>query len=313
VTCSPHHNHQDTPEYEVATQLCFDQYLKGTFTCPATPKTSLDLNAPDGVPRFTVEPDTSRPILYVDVYYTQQGQAEAEIKDREKRMNRFWHYAPARKNGTTWTADLPLFSAKLPLWVYANVVYPLDSPITGAGYYYGTYTADTFNLSSVVEMVTPEQLKNAGLRATLKPSLMIETFAEGWEKEWFTYRPGHWARRTHKVYHPQWRAPVHARLALEARADHPKTLVVGIDQYAAAVQLKGGAAWQSIILSAQDFRNISGDPLPGWQDFKELRLGAQETLRPKRGQTAKPVTLGGAWQGAKPSFRSLRWIGEDKD
>lgn len=28
VTCSPHHNHQDTPPYEVATMLWMDQYLK---------------------------------------------------------------------------------------------------------------------------------------------------------------------------------------------------------------------------------------------------------------------------------------------
>ncbi|MHC4629142.1 MAG: dienelactone hydrolase family protein, partial [Planctomycetota bacterium] len=308
VICSPHHNHQDTPEYEVATQLWFDQHLKGAFTCPDTPKTSLDLNTADGVPSFTVEPDASRPVLYVDVYYTQQGQEEGEIKDRENRINRFWHHARARQNGTIWTADLPLFSTNLPLWVYANVVYPLDTSITAAGYYYRSFTAEAFNLSSLVQMVTPNQLQAAGVRAALQPSLVIETFTDDWEKGWFTYRPEDWARRTHKVYAAKWRAPAHARLALEVRAVQSNRLVIGIDQYAAETQLSGRAKWQSIVLSAQDFRNATGESLPGWRGIKELRLGPQETLKPKRGATNKPVTLGGAWQGTKPEFRNLCWI-----
>lgn len=37
ITSAPHHNHQDTPEYEVASQLWFDQQLKGSFTFPESP------------------------------------------------------------------------------------------------------------------------------------------------------------------------------------------------------------------------------------------------------------------------------------
>ena len=229
VTCSPHHNHQDTPEYEVATQLWFDQHLRGTFNCPETPKTSLDLDTANGTPSFTVEPDASQSVLYVDIYYTQQGEEEGEIKNRENRINRFWHHADAKKNEKTWVADLPLLSTDRPLWVYANVVYPLDKPVTGAGYYYGSYTAETFNLSSMVRLVTADQLKAVGIRATLKPSLEIETFEDGWEKEWFTYNVEDWARRTHKIYNEQWKAPEHARLALEVRSARPNKLVVGID------------------------------------------------------------------------------------
>ncbi|MHC4144361.1 MAG: putative glycoside hydrolase [Planctomycetota bacterium] len=313
VTCSPHHNHQDTPEYEVATQLWFDQHLKVTFAYPTTPATVLELDTPDGVPLFTVEPDTSQPILHVDIYYTQQGQEEGEIRNRENRINRFWRHARARQNGKKWTASLPLLSTDLPLWVYANVVYPLDSPVTGAGYYYSSFTADKFNLSSLVQMVTADQLKAAGTRATLKPSLLIEGFEGDWEKEWFTYRPQEWARRTHKIYDEQWKAPERAKLALEVRSAQPNKLAVGIDQYAAEIQLNGGSAWQQIVLSSQDFRNVTGETLPDWKGIKELRLGAQETLRAKRGETSRPLTLGAGWQGAKPEFRSLRWIAEVKE
>ena len=56
ITCAPHHNHQDTAAYEVATQLWFDQHLKNTFRWPRTPDTALNLDAEDGVPAFTVKP-----------------------------------------------------------------------------------------------------------------------------------------------------------------------------------------------------------------------------------------------------------------
>jgi len=61
VTCSPHHNHQDTEQYQVAGPLWFDQYLKGTFEYPETPKVSLNLKS--GVPLFTVTPDAAKKIL----------------------------------------------------------------------------------------------------------------------------------------------------------------------------------------------------------------------------------------------------------
>jgi len=310
VTCSAHHNHQDTAEYQVVGLLWFDQYLKGTFTFPQTPESALDLNASDGVPVFTVTPGTSRPILSVDIYYTQHGQREGEKNDHENTKNRFWHHATGKRKGDTWTADLSLSSVDKPLWVYANVLYPLEEPVTGAGYYYSLYTAETFNLSSRMHVATCDQLKAAGARTTVKPSPVIETFEGDWGKEWFTYRPEDWARRTHKVYDERWKAPTDAKLALEVRCEKPNKLVVGVDQYATEIQLGGGPEWQLLLLSAHDFHNVAGEALPGWRGIKELRLGAQETLRARRGDTSKPLSLGASWEGAKPEFRKLRWITE---
>ncbi len=78
VTCSPHHNHQDTASYTIGGLLWMDQHLKGTFTFPKTPQSSLTLNAKSGLPSFTVQPDASKPILFVDVYYTQHGQIDGQ-------------------------------------------------------------------------------------------------------------------------------------------------------------------------------------------------------------------------------------------
>lgn len=307
VTCSAHHNHQDTAEYQVAGPLWFDQYLKGTFCYPNTPEATLELATSDGVPSFSVDPDASKPILAVDVYYTQQGQPDGEKNDRENTMNRFWHHAVTTQSGKTWAAKLSLLSTDKPLWVYANVIYPLDTPVTGAGYYYGPYTATTFNLSSMMHVATPEQLEDGEVKATAKPSLVIETFEGDWQKEWFAYKPDDWARRTHKIYDNRWQAPPDAKLALEIRSEKPNKMVVGIDGFAAEVAIKGGDQWQSITLTPAEFQNVEGDSLPGWEDVKELRIGAMETLRAKGKGPRKSRVIGGSWQGPKPNFRNLRW------
>ena len=176
VTCSPHHNHQDTPEYEVATQLWMDQHLLGKFQLPQTPVTKLTLKTENRVPRFAVTPDSSRTVLAVDVFYTQHGKPKEGRADIFSARTRFWHHAKAAETDGVWAADLPLENTDRPLWVYANVVYPLDKPVTGAGYYYGIYTAKTFNLSSVLTTALPEALRKASVLPTLKPSTLIEDF-----------------------------------------------------------------------------------------------------------------------------------------
>jgi len=308
VTCSAHHNHQDTAQYQVTGLLWFDQVLKGAFAFPQTPGARLELKMENGVPTLAVTPDTSRQVLSVDVYTTQQGEPESERDDRENAIHRFWRHAAPRKAGETWTADLPLLTADKPLWVYANVVYPLDPPVTGAGYYYGVYTARTFNLSSCMQVAPPAQLTAAGVKATVKPSLVIETFAGDWDKEWFTYKPEEWARRTHKVYDAQWKAPARAKLTFDVRSAKPNKLVVGIDGYAAEVELVGGPTWQPVVLAPADFRDAAGAADLKWAGIRELRLGARETLRPSKRGEKKSVTLGGDWQGADPQFRNLRWV-----
>ena len=312
VTCSPHHNHQDTAEYEVATQLWFDRHLKGSFTFPETPKSSLELKTDKGVPVFSITPDASRPVLSVDVYYTRQGRMEGEAEDRNNTIARFWHHVSAIRNGDSWTAGLPLHGTDRPLWVYGNISYQLDPPVTGAGYYYRTYTTKRFNLSSRMQTATPGQLKAAGVRNTLKPSLVIETFAGDWEKEWFSYRPDDWARNTHKLHDAQWEAPAGAKLAFEVRSDSPGKLVVGLDDHAVEMDLKGGSEWQAVVLSDSDFKDASGAAMSGWTGIKELRLAARDRLVSKKDGKEQVSVLGAAWKGPDPKFRNLRWVAGGK-
>ena len=310
VTCSAHHNHQDTAIYEVASQLWFDQHLKGNFEFPETPQVTVNLKTIDGVPATMVKVDDSMPILGVDVYYTRQGQMDGLKDDRENTKNRFWHYAKVTKKGSSWTTRLPLTNTDKPLWVYANVIYQLDESTSYAGYYYRVGSTEQFNLSSLMFMATGDELKAAGVKATLNPSLTIETFEGDWEKEWFTYRPEEWGRKTHKIYDERWKAPAGAKLAVEVLAEQSNKLVVGIDLFAAEVELSGGGRWQSIFLSSDDFKDASGASLTDWDGVRELRLGANDSLKKNVDGKDTRLKLGGIWKGAAPQFRNLRWITE---
>ena len=307
VICSPHHNHQDTAEYEVATLLWFDQHLKGTFTFPRTPEVELNLAGAGGVPEVRVRADPSRPLVAVDVFYTRHGKANEGPEDRESTMHRFWHHERTMERDGDWTANLALSDTDEPLWVYANVTYSLEQSVKGAGYYYGSYTAETFTVSSVLRKVTADDLKAAGVRATRKSSLDIESFEGDWQKEWFSYRPAEWARSTHKLRDKVWRAPAGAQLVLDVRSADANQLVVRVDDYAAAVSLRGGEEWQEVSLCPADFQNAAGDTLRTWQGIRSLRLSPSERLRTRRRGEGETRTVGGTWRGEPPRFRKLRW------
>ena len=303
LTISPHHNHQDTAEYEVATQVWMDRYLKGEGVVPETPWTQLNLKTSDGVPEISIRPDTAKPVLGVEVYYTREGQMVGAKDDFINTKNRFWYYAPAQKVDGVWKAKLPLCGLEKPLWVYANVIYGLDKPIQGAGYYARAYSADRFVISSPPQIFSNKQLQDAGVKATRQPSLLIENFEGDWKKQWFAYKPEEWAISTHKIYTEEWKAPSGSHLAFEVRSAQPNKLAIGLSDAGAEVALQGGQVWQTVVLDPAHFLNAANEPLKDWTTIKELRLGAQETLR---GKSTKE--LGGKWQGPPPEFRNLRWI-----
>ena len=307
VISAPHHNHQDTAPYEVATLLWFDDRLKGEFTFPETPATELRLATSDHIPQVVVTPDLSREVLSVDVFYTQHGKPIEISADRNNTVNRFWRHAVSSRSGDSWQASLPLTTTTKPVWIYANITYGLDEPVSGAGYYYGTYKTDMFNVSSLLQTASPTQLESAGVDATLEPTQMIESFDDGWREEWFSYKPESWPRATHKVYDEQYQAPPAAKLAIEVHAKEPNQLVVLIDGYAAQVDITGDEPWQVVVLSLTDFRNQAGEALLTWEGIRELKLSDIERLK-SPGGAKKSLMVGKKWRGTAPKFRNMRWI-----
>ena len=308
VTCSPHHNHQDTPPYEVATMLWMDQHLKGTFQFPRTPKTRLSLDTSDGVPVLTVRPDDAMTIASVDVFYTQQGKADETPQNRLETMHRYWHHAPTNHSEGAWRAKLPIRTTEKPLWVYANIKYPLAEPVAGAGYYYGSYLADSFNISSLLEMASPQELATSNVRATMKPSLLLENFRGDWEKSWFRYRSDQWTMMTNRLNALDAEAPAQANLSIQVRAVKPNKLVLLLDEYATVVNIAGDNQWQTLQFKPSDFVDYDDQPLGRWNDVRQLKLSPAEHLRPGRGQSGQPKLIGAHWKGTPPQFAQLRWV-----
>lgn len=303
MTCAPHHQHQDTQDYEVATQLWFDQVLKNSFTTPETPQTALNLNAGSGTPEVSISPDPAKEILSVDVFVTRDA--------AKKPADRFWHHFPAKKTPGKWTAPLQLYRVDKPLWVYANVRYKLDEEITGAGYYYGIYTTDSFVLSSKMAMISPEQLKESGVRSTLKPDGQVEDFLGDWKKEWYIYSndPNNWRLLTRKLGDELYAAPAFAKLAFSVRSEKANSLVLKMDDKVAVVELVGGDTWQDVVLYPMDFKGVGAKVRLNWDDIRSFQFTDSVTLKPGRGnEQLEALKVGSAWSGSAPQFRSMRWM-----
>lgn len=300
VTCAPHHNHQDTAPYTVAAQLWFDQHLKGTFQWPATPITKVTLNTATGVPSVTVRPDTSKSILSLRVFYAQQGAMADKWKEHLNNIHRFWRSAKVVKQGDVWTAELPVFSTERPLWVYANAHYPLDEPVSGVGYYYGDYTAEQFNVSSVVEMVEPKELQAAGVKPTIQRTALIEDFQGNWEHEWYNLNGKRtvWERKTNKLYDSMYQAPDFAKLAFGMSSRQAGTLTISLDGHSARFDLDGSGTWQDVALLPLDLTNKAGDGRLDWKNLHGMSL----VFKPAKAEDA-----------IAPLLRNLRWAEGTRD
>jgi len=289
IASMPHRNHSCDPPYRASVKLWFNQYLKNEFQMPDTPTTTLDLNAKGGTPVFSVTPDTSLKVLSVEVYYTQQP--ETDYTGRVAAMTKYWQHAPARESDRTWTARLPLFSTDRQLWVYADVNYAYDREVYSfAGRQ--LVSSDTFNLSSLIRMVSADGLKGANVKATVKNDLVIEDFKEDWQKEWFTSRANR--LKTFKLSSPQFQAPPKSQLALEVQADKKGRMQLILERekksYSYAIELNGASVWQQVVLSTPDFQNKAGASPTDWSNLDIV------------------ISLPGGWDWSDVNLRELKWI-----
>jgi pimeloyl-ACP methyl ester carboxylesterase len=318
VVCSPHMSHRDRDDFVVDTMLWFNQYLKGSFKFPETPKTSLKLKTADGNPLFSVSPDKSKKILSLDIYYTQQTVCDSRNK-RNNNINKFWHHAEAKEKNGTWTAKLPLLTTDKPLWVYANVRYKLNKKVNGAGYYYGIYSADKFNLSSLTSIVSAKELKAAGVKANMQPTVVIEDFQGDWKKEWFKYSDAETTLRTHKIYNDKYKAPApNSKLSISVLSEKANKIALQLDDYAAEIELKGSPDWQTFVLDKSDFLTADKKPLRSWKKLFMLAVISSKQhliVRPPRGSKKKVIRriIGGEWKGKKVQLKDLKWLKKYKD
>lgn len=317
---SPHLNHRHVDRHAVCRILWFEQWLKKRFVFPHTPRIGTGKGT-DDVPVVVVNPDMSLPIEAVDIYYS----VDAHV------LTRFWRDAGAsrrRDAGATrrrddWIAHCPILSTEQPLFILANVTYGFASglrkPRTGEPY------APQFTLTSHLVSKAPDLLQRLGMKATDKPSLLIEDFSRDWH-DWYRLEwrnPVHWMAATRKLKDPKWRGPDGARLLVDVRPTHGNLLVVGVNfndwnafpgepsgTFAAVKELKGTGEWQTVAVSLSDLVPAGKPPRKrfkpaSWRTVTELSLRARMTLF-RDGKT--PELVERRWQGPR-AFRNLRWEG----
>ncbi|MBT3193211.1 MAG: alpha/beta hydrolase fold domain-containing protein [Verrucomicrobia bacterium] len=312
---TPHRNHQHDEAFSVNTLLTFAQFLKKGFTYPKAPELTVNLKTEDGIPEVKLVADPSRPIEKVDIYYSVDPHA----------LTRFWRSAEARKQGDSWVAKAPIMSTSHPLFFYANVTYRDD---LSKLYMHRTRESydDRFALSSNMIRLTSDELKAAGVKATDRPTRVVEDFERDW-RDWFLGywdNPHHWNAATRKMKDPKYRPPRGAKLLLDVKIEEDNTLVYEfrcnawnayphrpVGTFIAAKEIKGSPDWQTIEVSESDLRPSTfprgkTDPLPKsqWEYVTEFSLRCKGSVI----RNGELIDVSRAWRGGR-EFRNLRWVG----
>lgn len=314
-TVTPHMNHRATAEHVYPGMLFFADHLKGTFEFPATPGLEVRLKNEKGIPTAVLVPDQLGNVARVEIFYS----VDSHI------LTRFWRTAKATRQGQSWGAELPFFSAGQPLFVMANVYYKLQHKVVG--YPWMKRAPETFGLSSKMLSYSPEELKKSGLQGSPERSRLIETdFAD--YQDWYRLNwqnPHHWGAYTRKLKDPAFAAPDGASLALEVRLEHDLTFFIHLQnnnwnafpgeksgEYFAQVEVVGSQEWQTIKVSLDDFQPVherSSEPLRSWGHVTEFGLRGKLTLQRGGKQLELPERgVNDRWSTPR-SFRNLRWEG----
>lgn len=303
---TPHMNHRLAPEVAVTMPLWLNHFLQGGPALPETPASELRLKSAAGMPELRVSPDArTLPVARVQIYYSNDADPRA----------RFWRSAEVTREGDSFTAPLPLHTAGLPLYAFANVYYTLPKPESLAAIPgYGKPVTEVC-LSSLLHKHHAAEVAQAQPTLTAKPSRLIEDFSRGL-RDWYVLNGGNLTHQqlwTRKVTDPLWRGPEGSRLALTLKMPQTNRFSIVLEQnewrsyrgprrtFVCTREIPGGDAPQTLVLDLKDFTSAEG-PLTSWQELDQLGLCAHLV---GKGQSAQDAPL---WKGAAPQFLRLEWV-----
>ena len=123
---TPHMNHRHCHESDFVDLLMFEQYLKGSYEVPHTPEISIDLEGGEQGPVVTVKPDSSKEVLRVEIFYSQDPNGQF----------RFYRSAEVIKQGDVYVASTPITSTSLGFFAMANVHYKHPKELNLKGPWY---------------------------------------------------------------------------------------------------------------------------------------------------------------------------------
>lgn len=297
---TPHMNHRLSPAVEVTMPLWFDHFLKSGPALPETPRTELTL-APEATLRVTPTPH-AWPIARCEIFYSVDADPRA----------RFWRSADVTRDGTAFTAKLPLHTRDAPLFAFANIYHTLPKPVSLAAIPGHGAPVTEVCISSLLHTKVATEVKAAGIALTAKPSLIIEDFTHGL-RDWYVLNGGNPTHRqmwTRKITDPLWRGPDGAKLALTLKMPKPNRLSIVLQQnewrsyrgprrtFVCAREIPGSDAPQTLALDLQDFTSPHGPPST-WTELDQLGICAHHGL---------PASTAPLWNGPAPEFLRLEWV-----
>lgn len=311
---SPHFNHRHSDANALTEYLWFEQHLKGAaFRMPESPKVTLELKKPNGVPRVTVMPDESQSVQQVDVFYSIDPHA----------LTRFWRDAKTVQVGKRWEADCPVMTLEQPIFVFANVTYETPSEYRTGPQMPGVSPSATYVISSRVLWASPDDLKSSGIQVTDSPDRLIDDGMRGWH-DWYLLNWGHpplWTATTRKLKDAKWRGPNDATLCFDVICETDNQLVLTFEcnkwgafpgqpvgTYSVVKELKGAPTWQRVTVRCNELTATDPqvtEPLANWQTVTEFSLSPSGVVVR---DGSKTESRGHAWRGRR-EIRDLRWEG----
>jgi dienelactone hydrolase len=314
---APHFNHHAGSAAAPALAQWMERWLRDGPAWPYSPALSLQL---DRRITATVKPDHAANVESVSIHYSTGLFPQS----------RFWRTVPAKKQGGTWNAELPMTEIDQGVHAYANVRY-----------------RSALVLSTGLETMSSDRLHQAGVAVTDPPARLIDDFHDG-ATDWFFPQagaqvllserehfprganperrtaisahapaPGEWRFFTRKLADPKWRGPPGAGLRLELRAEEANTVTVVVVEndryeprparaYVASARLDGGR-WESVLLPLKEFREVyDGTPLMNWAAVKQL--GIIGRFRFTGGLVGGAQRDMGTWQGPSPELGRVEWV-----
>lgn len=283
LSISPHRSHSFDGDSYAARPLWMEAHLKGTFKFPENPKGQLILDTEDGVPVFRVLPDkpSDKKISRVDIFYGY---------DRDP-LVRFWADGKAENKGEYWEGRCPIFDLEEPLFVFANVIYEVETDIS-LSQEQGGKKISQLSISSDYVTTYPDQLKSSGVKPTEKWSRMIYDGSD--MSEWAVDKG---SLMTRKLVDPRWYGPKDGKLFAKVKTTKPsrrlkirietsqkRSQVVPRDQrlpaetYYAVSSLKEPGTHE-VELSSVMFKTDEGKALEDWTTAIEtLTLYVDDTI-----------------------------------
>lgn len=309
---TPHMNHRHAPESSYVDLLMFEQYLKGSYQLPKTPKITVDIKGDENGPSITLVPDTSKEIDRVEIFYSQDPNGQF----------RFNRSAEVKKVGNVYTASAPIASTGLGFFALANVYYKHPKHLDLHGPRWNKDPAKTYIISTNIKKFEVAEVKKANPAITDKSTRMIEaSFKKDGKPDWYRYSQN--KINTRKVRDPKWRGPIGAKLSIEILDPKAENVIMEFEfnnyskygselatgQCYAVIPVVASKEWQIIQIGIEDIKPLKGNRkgMPkDWQTLDHLSIVNQ--LQVSVGGQMKSFKSN-PQRGSGRQMRNLQWVG----